>query len=117
VLVKGGHLDGARSPDALVTSDGVIEIDGPRVDTRHTHGTGCSLSSAVAALQPQTGSWETSVRTAKSWLTGALRAGERLAVGHGRGPVDHLHHLDIVHERSRGTDAPGREGVLAAQLP
>lgn len=117
VLVKGGHLDGSRSPDALVTRAGVVEVDGPRVDTRHTHGTGCSLSSAVAALQPRLGSWEESVRTAKVWLTGALRAGEGLEVGQGRGPVDHLHHVDRFDAAGSLGDDHARERVIAGQLP
>jgi hydroxymethylpyrimidine kinase/phosphomethylpyrimidine kinase len=96
VLVKGGHLGGHSSPDALVTRTGVVEIEGDRVHTPNTHGTGCSLSSAVAALQPRLGSWEHSVRTAKVWLTGALRAADGLAVGRGRGPVDHGAAAEVV---------------------
>ena len=117
VLVKGGHLGGPRSPDALVTRASVVEVDGPRVDTQHTHGTGCSLSSALAALQPRLGSWEASVRTAKAWLTGALRAGAGLEVGEGRGPVDHLHHVCRFQERACAADDDGSGRVLAAQLP
>lgn len=101
VLVKGGHLTGGRSPDALVVDGGVVELDAPRVRTTSTHGTGCSLSSAVAALQPRLGSWEQSVRTAKAWLTGALRAGEGLQVGHGRGPIDHFHHVEVLAGAAR----------------
>jgi hydroxymethylpyrimidine/phosphomethylpyrimidine kinase len=102
VLLKGGHLTGATSPDALVvpgTRSGtrtnaaptVTTFDAERVDTPHTHGTGCSLSAALAALRPQRGSWDETARDAKEWLTGALRAGAALRVGTGRGPVDHLH--------------------------
>lgn len=120
VLVKGGHLGGQSSPDALVTHAGVVEIAGPRVHTPNTHGTGCSLSSAVAALQPRLGSWEHSVRTAKAWLTGALRAGDSLAVGQGRGPVDHLHHVESYEvelvELQRLETEPVA-GVVAAQTP
>lgn len=93
VLVKGGHLAGepGRSPDAVVTSQGTVEIDAPRVPTLHTHGTGCSLSAAVATLRPQRDDWVAAVRDAKRWLTGALRAGGALQVGTGNGPVDHAH--------------------------
>ena len=98
VLLKGGHLTGATSPDALVapaTVPGaaarVTTFEAVRVDTPHTHGTGCSLSAALAALRPQRESWEEAARDAKEWLTGALRAGAALRVGTGRGPVDHLH--------------------------
>ncbi|MFE6235454.1 bifunctional hydroxymethylpyrimidine kinase/phosphomethylpyrimidine kinase [Cellulosimicrobium sp. NPDC057862] len=99
VLLKGGHLTGATSPDALVVPAGpspddaptVTTFDAERVDTPHTHGTGCSLSAALAALRPQRQSWEDAAREAKEWLTGALRGGAALRVGTGRGPVDHLH--------------------------
>ncbi|GII99510.1 hydroxymethylpyrimidine kinase/phosphomethylpyrimidine kinase [Sediminihabitans luteus] len=116
VLVKGGHLpgDGGRSPDALVTGDGLVELDAPRVATRHTHGTGCSLSSAVAALRPRRAGWEPAVREAKAWLTGALGAGEGLAVGSGRGPVDHLWALVPAEARSAVRQTPS-PGVATAQ--
>ncbi|HEY7815641.1 MAG TPA: bifunctional hydroxymethylpyrimidine kinase/phosphomethylpyrimidine kinase [Nakamurella sp.] len=100
VLVKGGHL-GAGDPvaqrtatDALVGPDGSVTlVPGPWVETKHTHGTGCTLSSALAALRPQRESWAAAAVDAKAWLTGALAGGESLGVGHGRGPVDHLHAL------------------------
>ena len=57
VLVKGGHLAGREAPDALVDGDSVVEYTAVRVDTTNVHGTGCSLSSAVATLRPQTGDW------------------------------------------------------------
>ncbi|MFB7890118.1 bifunctional hydroxymethylpyrimidine kinase/phosphomethylpyrimidine kinase [Cellulosimicrobium cellulans] len=98
VLLKGGHLTCATSPDALVAPAtvpgaraGVTTFEATRVDTPHTHGTGCSLSAALAALRPQREGWEEAARDAKEWLTGALRAGAALRVGTGRGPVDHLH--------------------------
>ncbi len=96
VLLKGGHLRGGTSPDALVAprpgaAPAVTRLDAERVDTPHTHGTGCSLSAALAALRPQRASWQEAAREAKEWLTGALRAGAALRVGTGRGPVDHLH--------------------------
>jgi len=96
VLVKGGHAHGDRCPDALIdpaAPGGPVEIDGPRITTRHTHGTGCSLSSALAALRPRCADWEEAARSAKAWLAGALRAADRLEVGHGNGPVDHFHAL------------------------
>lgn len=100
VLVKGGHLGGDGSPDALVDPGSgpgatltVVELTGPRVSTRHTHGTGCSLSSALAALRPGSSGWEQAARAAKAWLTGALAAADRLGVGGGHGPVHHFHAL------------------------
>lgn len=91
VLLKGGHLDGADSVDLLLTGDGVTRLSAPRVATRNTHGTGCTLSSAVAALRPRHDDWPPAVAAAKDYLTAALRAADRLAVGHGRGPVHHFH--------------------------
>ncbi|ARU52903.1 hydroxymethylpyrimidine kinase/phosphomethylpyrimidine kinase [Cellulosimicrobium cellulans] len=106
VLLKGGHLTGETSPDALVApaavpgaSPAVTTFDAPRVDTPHTHGTGCSLSAALAALRPQREGWEEAARDAKVWLTGALRSGAALRVGTGRGPVDHLHAASPVLPR------------------
>jgi hydroxymethylpyrimidine/phosphomethylpyrimidine kinase len=95
VLVKGGHLPGtAQATDALVNPDGTRTLlPGTWVDTRNTHGTGCSLSSALAALRPQRPSWVAAAADAKAWLSGALLASDQLAVGGGAGPVHHLHHL------------------------
>lgn len=97
VLVKGGHLQGAECPDALVDAqhaDGPIlaEIAGVRVDTQNTHGTGCSLSSALATVQVRTRDWARSLAVVKDWLRGALEASGELEVGHGHGPVHHFHH-------------------------
>jgi hydroxymethylpyrimidine kinase/phosphomethylpyrimidine kinase len=95
VLVKGGHLPGtAQATDALIDPDGTRTLlPGPWVDTRNTHGTGCSLSSALAALRPQRDSWAAAAADAKAWLSGALLASVQLTVGGGNGPVNHLHHL------------------------
>lgn len=102
VLVKGGHLTttpdavvpDAVVPDALVTPDGTVaEFTSPRVDTNNTHGTGCSLSAAVATVmaQPSTaGDWQVAVRAAKTWLTESLAAADELQVGQGSGPVSHF---------------------------
>lgn len=92
VLLKGGHLGGGTSPDAVVDATSVTELPAPRVPGTSTHGTGCSLSAAVAALRPRRPSWVDAAREAKEWLSGAIAAGPALAVGSGRGPVDHLHH-------------------------
>lgn len=94
VLVKGGHLEGAgRSIDVLAGPDGTEQLSAPWVDTTNTHGTGCSLSSAIAALRPRCETWPAAARRAKQWLTGALAASGRLAVGHGPGPVHHFHEI------------------------
>lgn len=93
VLIKGGHLDDDESVDVLADVAGVHELRGERIRTRNTHGTGCTLSSAIAALRPQREDWLTPIGDAKAWLTGALRGADRLDVGSGSGPVDHAHAL------------------------
>jgi hydroxymethylpyrimidine/phosphomethylpyrimidine kinase len=93
VLLKGGHLDDGTCVDVFSAGEGSIEIAAPRVATPHTHGTGCTLSSAIATLRPRHTDWLTAAREAKDYLTGALRAADTLHVGHGRGPVHHFHAL------------------------
>jgi hydroxymethylpyrimidine/phosphomethylpyrimidine kinase len=99
VLLKGGHLSpptGAGEPescDVLVGPEGTQWLRARRVGTVNTHGTGCSLSSALAALRPQRASWPDAATDAKRWLTGALQAADSLEVGHGHGPVHHFHEL------------------------
>ena len=94
VLLKGGHLAGPQCPDllALPGSDAEpVRLTAARVDTTSDHGTGCTLSAAIAALRPQRPDWLTAVTEAKEYLTAALRAADRLTVGDGRGPVHHFH--------------------------
>ncbi len=67
VLIKGGHGQGAESTDYLVTRGGTIALAAPRVATKNTHGTGCSLSSAIAAGLAKDEDMETAVRNAKTW--------------------------------------------------
>jgi hydroxymethylpyrimidine/phosphomethylpyrimidine kinase len=94
VLIKGGHGRGAESIDYLVTRDGVLALGAPRIATKNTHGTGCSLSSAIAAGLAKGDDMETAVRGAKAYITAAIAAADRLGVGHGHGPIHHLHRLD-----------------------
>lgn len=63
----------------------------PRIDTRNTHGTGCSLSAALAALRPRYPDWPATVSAAKQWLSGAIAAADSLQVGQGNGPVHHFY--------------------------
>jgi len=91
VLLKGGHLAGEHSVDLLLVDGARHRLVADRVATRNTHGTGCTLSSAVAALRPRATSWEEAVRGAKDYLTAALGAADGLEVGHGHGPVHHFH--------------------------
>jgi hydroxymethylpyrimidine/phosphomethylpyrimidine kinase len=92
VLLKGGHLAGTDSTDLLFDGRATIEIPGRRVETRNTHGTGCTLSAAIAALLPRFGMVEAAGR-AKTYLTHALATSDRLTVGGGHGPVHHFHAL------------------------
>jgi len=93
VLIKGGHLEGADSPDLLVHDDDAIWIEGDRVATTNTHGTGCSLSAAIAAELAHRRPLAEAVRNAKRWLEGALAAADGLEIGQGHGPVHHFHAL------------------------
>ncbi|KTR03118.1 bifunctional hydroxymethylpyrimidine kinase/phosphomethylpyrimidine kinase [Curtobacterium luteum] len=90
VLAKGGHDAGPTSDDVLVAPDGSSRVfRGRRIRTANTHGTGCSLSSAIATLAARHGDWELAVGAAKRWLTVALEHADALDVGAGNGPVDH----------------------------
>ena len=92
VLLKGGHLPG-DAVDLLHDGDAMIELAAPRIETRNTHGTGCTLSAAIAALLPQGDDVPGTVRRAKAWLTEAIRRSGELSVGRGHGPVHHFHHV------------------------
>ncbi|WP_158903188.1 bifunctional hydroxymethylpyrimidine kinase/phosphomethylpyrimidine kinase [Burkholderia sp. L27(2015)] len=91
VLMKGGHLSGTQSPDWLVQADGSQRLNVARVQVVNTHGTGCTLSAAIAALAPQRSLLAQAVSDAKIYLTQALVQSTRLSVGHGIGPVHHFH--------------------------
>ncbi len=91
VLVKGGHLRTLTSTDVLVEAEGELRLDAERIDTRNTHGTGCTLSTATATLLARGDSLVEAVTGAKGYLTRALAAGAAIDVGHGNGPVHHFH--------------------------
>ena len=97
VLLKGGHLPGTEQVDLLFDGEHMIELPATRIPTRNTHGTGCTLSSAIAALLPQhqgdARPVEAAVRQARHWLLGAITHADELAVGSGHGPVHHFHAL------------------------
>jgi hydroxymethylpyrimidine/phosphomethylpyrimidine kinase len=90
-LLKGGHLAGEECPDLLTTAEATHWIEGARVDTANLHGTGCTLSSAIAARLALGEALPAAVAGAKQWLGAALAASRRLDVGQGRGPVHHFH--------------------------
>ncbi|MGY0572941.1 bifunctional hydroxymethylpyrimidine kinase/phosphomethylpyrimidine kinase [Bradyrhizobium sp. RDM12] len=91
VLIKGGHGEGVESTDYLVEAETMIALAAPRVATKNTHGTGCSLSAAIAAGLAKGEDLETAVRNAKSWISAAIEAADRFSVGHGHGPIHHFH--------------------------
>jgi hydroxymethylpyrimidine/phosphomethylpyrimidine kinase len=91
VYLKGGHLPAGDATDLLFDGDRMIELSAPRVETRNTHGTGCTLSAALAALLPQTPDVPSAARRAKAYLAAAIAAADRLHIGHGHGPVHHFH--------------------------
>ncbi|WP_296577062.1 bifunctional hydroxymethylpyrimidine kinase/phosphomethylpyrimidine kinase [Phreatobacter sp.] len=91
VLMKGGHGTGDTSVDLLVTPAGTVRLEAPRVATRNTHGTGCTLSSAIAAGLAKGFPLGQAVSEAKDYVTAAIAASERLQVGSGHGPTHHFH--------------------------
>lgn len=91
VLLKGGHGEGAESADLLAGPDGEAWFRAARHSTRNTHGTGCTLSSAIAAGLAKGRSMAEAVADAKSYITAAIRAADELQIGAGHGPVHHFH--------------------------
>ncbi len=94
VLIKGGHGAGAESVDLLVEAGGTVtRLAARRIATRNTHGTGCTLSAAIAAGLAKREDLAAAVGTAKDYVTAAIAAADQLAVGHGHGPLHHFHAL------------------------
>ncbi|HEX4885880.1 MAG TPA: bifunctional hydroxymethylpyrimidine kinase/phosphomethylpyrimidine kinase [Casimicrobiaceae bacterium] len=91
VFLKGGHLPHGDAIDVLHDGDRMIELAAPRIETKNTHGTGCTLSAALAALLPQCADVPAAARRAKDYLSKAIAAAGRLDVGQGHGPVHHFH--------------------------
>jgi hydroxymethylpyrimidine/phosphomethylpyrimidine kinase len=88
VIVKGGHLAGPEAIDLLVTPHGDVRLSAPRLDVRHTHGTGCTFAAALAARLARGEDVEEAARAAKDYVTGAMRQGIRVGAGHQ--PLDHF---------------------------
>ena len=91
VLMKGGHAEGRSAVDVLVTEGSRPVSNRLRIDTPHTHGTGCTLSAAITALLAQGETLEQAVRRAKTFITRAIDHGRHFDIGQGHGPVDHLY--------------------------
>lgn len=92
VLMKGGHGQGEICTDWLI-ADQTLRLDASRIATRNTHGTGCTLSSAIAAGLAQGQPLPKAVQTAHGWLHRAILAADALDIGHGHGPVHHFHEV------------------------
>ncbi len=108
VYLKGGHLAADSSPDVFFDGERLVELDAPRVLTKNTHGTGCTLSSAIAALLPRFADPLDAARLAKAYVADALAASGALTVGAGHGPVHHFHAL-WTHPSLVMLDAVGAE--------
>lgn len=91
IFLKGGHLPGNDTVDVLHNGDKLIELPGTRIPTKNTHGTGCTLSAALAALLPQVSDVPEAARLAKNYLLTAIARSNELDVGSGHGPVHHFH--------------------------
>ena len=91
VLIKGGHAEGEESVDLLIGQGEVLRLSAQRVPSRNTHGSGCTLSSAIAARLAKGRPLHDAVRDAKTYVTAAIAAADRLNIGHGPGPLHHFH--------------------------
>jgi len=91
VLMKGGHLGGQASPDLLMHEAGALWLEGSRIDSPNTHGTGCTLSSAIAAHLGAGVALAEAVHLSKAYITGAIAGASLLDVGHGHGPTHHFY--------------------------
>jgi hydroxymethylpyrimidine/phosphomethylpyrimidine kinase len=98
VLVKGGHGTGDTLVDLLYDGAHALELPARRIRTKNTHGTGCTLSSAIAALLPQRPGVEAAVRDARAYVLEAIRRADELEVGTGHGPLNHFHNLWLLQE-------------------
>ncbi len=91
VLIKGGHLSGHDATDVFFDGDALVRFPARRVETRNDHGTGCTLSAAIAAGLAKGQSLSEAASAAKAYLHEAISAANGLKVGQGRGPVHHFH--------------------------
>lgn len=104
VLIKGGHAEGPEAVDLFVDANGLRRLVAARVQTLNTHGTGCTLSSAIAAFLARGLELPEAVTLAKNYISSAIAAADQLAVGHGHGPVHHFHALWRRFQDGEGND-------------
>ena len=116
VLIKGGHGAGEESVDLLVGQGEVVRLAARRIATKNTHGTGCTLSSAIAAGLAKGSDLVAAVRDAKTYVTAAIAAADALQVGHGAGPLNHFYkqwaHDSQKWEPVFGQDHAQKKGSL-----
>ncbi|NKQ41471.1 MAG: bifunctional hydroxymethylpyrimidine kinase/phosphomethylpyrimidine kinase [Sulfurovum sp.] len=93
ILMKGGHLDSEDSPDLLITKSDSIWLEASRIDTKNTHGTGCTLSSAITAEIAKGSTYEVAVKNAKLYVLDVISGADSLHIGSGHGPTHHFHSL------------------------
>ncbi|MBP5136504.1 MAG: bifunctional hydroxymethylpyrimidine kinase/phosphomethylpyrimidine kinase [Paludibacteraceae bacterium] len=95
VLLKAGHIEADTLTDILYNAESgkVVRLSSPKVDTVNTHGTGCTLSSAIASFLAHGESLDEAVGKAKEYISSAIREGANYKIGHGHGPVHHFHNL------------------------
>jgi hydroxymethylpyrimidine/phosphomethylpyrimidine kinase len=91
VYLKGGHLRGRDSPDILMSTDHIETLEGIRIDTKNTHGTGCSLSAALAACRGRNLEMIEAAKESKEFISQAITFSDRMNVGQGHGPIHHFH--------------------------
>ena len=96
VLVKGGHGTSSQSVDLLVSRDGARRFTAPRIASKNLHGTGCTLSAAIAAELAKGSTLPAAVESAKRYLTSAIAAGAERQIGRGHGPVHHFFAQDLL---------------------
>jgi hydroxymethylpyrimidine/phosphomethylpyrimidine kinase len=100
VVVKGGHGTSAEAVDIFVTASGeVTALALPRIDTRNTHGTGCTFAAAIVSYLALGEPMGRAVAEAKRYVHAALVAGTRISVGSGNGPLDHIGARHVTRER------------------
>jgi hydroxymethylpyrimidine/phosphomethylpyrimidine kinase len=109
VLLKGGHLNTEQSSDVLYSNQGkkFTWFHAPKINTKNTHGTGCTLSSAIASYLAQDFTLPEAVQLAKNYLTHALHSGSQFKIGKGFGPVDHFYYLREKNHHVPGSIANG----------
>lgn len=99
VLLKGGHLSSGTSPDLICSGEGINLLDGPRINTKNTHGTGCTLSAALATYLAKGFSAKDAACAAKTYVANAIATSDKLTLGQGHGPTHHFFSKPALKDR------------------